>query len=174
MFSVLEPHWDVLISVTPFTGDPDLYVTACGYIDGHYPGPDTECISRPKNTTDKYQWSRAGFGNDTVYIRTGSPGSCTPQPGVPCDYYIGVYGYESSSFAVTASMKSDRPSSLVLGQPTRGTVRSGAEDLYRLDLTSGHDMIEVSGPAPITLGALSPLLHCHCVSDFHDSFQWRR
>jgi hypothetical protein len=48
LFSFYEVHADVVISVTPFTGDPDVYVTSC------YLGPagqPANCTTRPSNTS---------------------------------------------------------------------------------------------------------------------------
>lgn len=43
VFTFFDTHSDVVISVTPFTGDPDLYVTAC------FEAGNNSCVYQPTN-----------------------------------------------------------------------------------------------------------------------------
>jgi hypothetical protein len=53
LFSFYEMHADVVISVTPFTGDPDIYVTACSLGQA---GVNANCTTRPSNTSYDDAW----------------------------------------------------------------------------------------------------------------------
>lgn len=76
-FHVSGVHQNLEISVSRFTGDPDLYVTNNG--------------SQPSKTN--YQWKSAMFGKDVIDIPH-------PEPG---DYKIAVYAFTTSSFSIVAS-----------------------------------------------------------------------
>ena len=65
----MDSESDLTITVTPFSGDPDLYVTT---------GDDRD----HPNATNAY-WKSTAFHADAVSIGRGSPHSC-----VRCYYYI--------------------------------------------------------------------------------------
>lgn len=117
MVSVLEAHRDLTISVTPFTGDPDLYVSLT-----------------PFPNTTSYTWSHRSYGTDTVTIPYASEGSCLPEEEGECRYYISVYGFVNSSFSITASLNSDLPVRLISGIPQTSFVNQTMmkQFIYRL------------------------------------------
>ena len=119
---------DVAISVTPFNGDVDLVVSACGYVDGLYNG-DT-CTTNPNMSS--YDWASFGFGNDTVFITTADKKRCQPVIGVPCIYNIGVYGFQPSSFSLLGSMHSDDNTILLPGTPQSGAVGQDILDNFEM------------------------------------------
>jgi hypothetical protein len=73
------------IILTPLSGDPDLFVSAK--------------TMRP--LMDNFTWRSSAYGADTLTIAPIS------QPSVACTdciYYIGVYGYQASSFSIIATL----------------------------------------------------------------------
>ena len=119
---------DVAISVTPFNGDVDLVVSACGYVGGKYNG-DT-CVTNPNMSS--YDWASFGFGNDTVFIPTSDSKRCQPVVGVPCIYNIGVYGFQPSTFSILGSMHSDDNTVLLPGTPQSGSVGQDVLDNFQM------------------------------------------
>ena len=140
MLTLSEPHQDVIITLTAFTGDPDLFVTACDYALGS--AADHTCNDRPTNFT--HQWQRRSFGSDSLVIPYGSVGACEPSPATPCDYYIGVLGWLPSSFSIMATLHSDRPSLLVDGVPQVGHVNASVSNQYVLDVLPGREYVSVT------------------------------
>lgn len=135
VFTFYDTHQDVIISVTPLTGDPDLYVTSC------FEAGNDSCVYQPSNTT--YTWKRTSVGADTLSIPFGSLGACVPQPPNPCSYYIGVQGFTDSSFTITAYLHSDQPVLLLDGRPQNGVVNATVLDQYYMPIqpnTTGIDI----------------------------------
>lgn len=140
VFSLLDEHADVIISVTPFTGDPDVYVTACGMqADGTVP---PTCAVHPTNTS--YTWAHRSYGADTLAINWASEGACVPSAEVSCDFYIGVYGFTASSFSIMAYLHDNRPIVLVDGVPQSGMVNQSISEQYLLYVEPGHTDIEIT------------------------------
>ena len=80
---------EVDIAVKANTGDPDIYVTA----DGSQP------------TASNYRWRSGKVGSDELNITSSDPywrGQCSI---FGCNFNIGVYGYQQSTFAITATVK---------------------------------------------------------------------
>lgn len=72
------------IQLTPFSGDPDIYVS---------------CVDYP--TTDLYQWVSRSIGNETLYI---SRSEREEQDHVEGWYFIGIYGYSDATFTLVVSL----------------------------------------------------------------------
>lgn len=139
-FTLTEPHQDVIISLTSFTGDADLFVTACGVIWPHTSNAAT-CNMKPTNRSAT--WAAMTYGSETLVIPYGSPKSCVPSESNPCRYYIAVYGFTASSFSIMASLHSDVPVVLVSGVPQAGHVNASVENIYQLDAPRGHSLINI-------------------------------
>jgi hypothetical protein len=73
---------NIMISVTAFSGDPDVYVST------HH--------HRPNSTN--YQWKADSTNSDTVAIIKGSANACSN-----CDFYIAVYAFSACDFSLLAS-----------------------------------------------------------------------
>lgn len=89
---VTDATADLTISVTPFTGDPDVFIS---------PAPD----ARPNKT--HHEWAATGFGKDSLTIQAEEMKEhCTPDPmrGVACEYFIGVLGWTNTSFSIQANL----------------------------------------------------------------------
>lgn len=130
----------VAVQVTPFAGDPDLFVTACGTIGGLY--DPTTCNSRPTNTS--YTWRSANYGADSLYIPSYDVHACVPTASVPCVYFLSVLGYSASSFTILVSTRNDEPRILVDGVPQSGLVNRSAYDLYAFSFPFGRTHAELS------------------------------
>lgn len=90
------------ISVTPITGDPDLFVSTIN--------------QRPSSGSN--QWFSNGFGNEAVYIVPTDPKlrNCSS----PCTFYIAVFGWSNpATFTIMAST-STVAGTLVPGTPQVG------------------------------------------------------
>lgn len=95
VYEMTSTDFDLVVSVLPLSGDSDLYVTACGSIDGHY--DPTKCNTHPRAGGGNHTWSATTYGSEILFIGSGTTGTCTPLPGVPCRYYMGVLGYQGAS-----------------------------------------------------------------------------
>jgi len=118
---------DLTITVTPFSGDPDLYVRT---------GEDQPYVNRTN-----YYWHSTVWNSDSVTILHDEEHACTS-----CYYYIGVYGYRAGTFLLTATFGSEQQ--LMTGIPVDGSVGSNGMTLYSYALESarslgGHVAIDV-------------------------------
>lgn len=98
---------DLTIAVTPFSGDPDLYVS----------------IKEKHPTMTDYTWSRAHLGGDTITIPAENADGCGAKEN--CVYYIGIYGYAAATYTVLASWSNAEPVKLRPGQPQNDHVPAG-------------------------------------------------
>jgi len=130
---------DITISVTTIAGDPDLYVS------------NTEAVPGPDSDTSKVWYSTAP-GDDSITITAGdvkhSPQCLETDPAKlvenPCVYYVGVYGYQASSYQIVASF--ERPVALTNGRTITDSTKTAAKH-YTLTLpepTLALDAITVS------------------------------
>ena len=71
----------ITITVTPFSGDPDLYVST----------------STPTPTMQDYEWSAMAYGADHITL------DYTVDGYVIGEYYIGVYAWTNTSFTITVT-----------------------------------------------------------------------
>ncbi len=109
-------------SLTPTSGDPDLFV---GNKQQNPVG------SNPAS----YCWVSSGVGGGAVEVQPSDPCYCTAQP---CVYYLGVQaaGASGSSYAlmVTEAYPGSNASLLVDGQPEMGALARGEIAQYTLTL----------------------------------------
>jgi hypothetical protein len=138
MFTVSGPVPQVSISVTPLSGDPDLYVSH----SVQTPGPSTP------NTMHS-----AGFSYETIEILPSVLAQqCTPTgataPQYPCLWYIGVRaaGGTAASWRILATTG---VSVLSLGSPSIGTAPRGLVSYFQFHLPS--DLPEGLGSVDISL-----------------------
>jgi hypothetical protein len=108
-FEVVTDHQDVVFILTPFSGDPDLFVSRTN------PHP---------NATD-YDWKKRSFGTDVIPIVYGSD----PKGG-PGVYYVSVFGFRNSSYTILAATNNDYPALLMPGIPQSGYVLQSQNDYY--------------------------------------------
>ena len=117
-FTLDRRNYDVTISVTRLTGDPDLYVSTRS--------------ARPNTTV--YDWKSMKINDDTITISTSDPLYC-----VNCRYYIGVYAFSATSFVITASFSD--VIQLQDGLPQTGKVLRGQMQYYSFPVYKYHDDI---------------------------------
>ena len=111
-YTVSEPKTDLVISVSPLVGDPDLYVS-------FYP------LTHPNRT--HYSFIAASSKGDTLTLQSSMMAPyCVPDPstGKTCDVYIGVLAFRNTTFTLTATLSEGFKSriSLIDGQPQTGVV----------------------------------------------------
>lgn len=101
---------DLLLTATPMSGDPDLYLT----LKEHLPFPDNA----------RYEWTATHLGQDSIIVTAEDSRNCLHQPGRNkgggCVYRLAVYGYQPSRFTLVARFNSSEPLPLTLGQPQVG------------------------------------------------------
>eukprot|EP01006_Ploeotia_vitrea_P032269 TRINITY_DN64533_c0_g2_i1.p1 TRINITY_DN64533_c0_g2~~TRINITY_DN64533_c0_g2_i1.p1 ORF type:complete len:2597 (-),score=1385.65 TRINITY_DN64533_c0_g2_i1:818-8563(-) len=133
MFDVQDDQADIRISITPFSGDCDLYVST------------TE--TRPTSAFNKHTWSSARYGPDVVLIdhtdrnfRTGT-------------YFIGVFGFATnSSFSIiaTASRYTANDTVLLLnGFPQNDYLRRTEVRYYSYAVGDMHKSVRIT-VTPVT------------------------
>lgn len=105
---------DITINLTPFSGDPDLYITT------------SEFGSLPNKTN--YQWNAVSYRDDSITISHADENACKT---VGCTYFVGVSSYTPSSFTVTAVLQD--VVMLEDGVPQTGSVEKHAFRYYRLE-----------------------------------------
>ena len=122
-YSRTIPGSDFTVTVTPFFGDPDLYVTMSTDV---------------KPSKLNFTWASVAYGADTLTVQSrlidplcnrSSPTYMSPG----CDFYIGVYGGENCSYTIVAFMNEGFKSPLRLfeGQPQHGSVERNEFVYYR-------------------------------------------
>jgi hypothetical protein len=121
-YSVTQPQQDIILSVTPFTGDPDMIVSL-------------PPLLHP--TLTNYTWMVASWGADILTIQhTDLAQYCQPVPslGKNCDLFIGIYAWQNTSYSLMVHMDTmgndTHPIVLIDGQPQASFVRLGSYVYY--------------------------------------------
>lgn len=89
---VVNPQLDLTLTITPLSGDPDLYVGA-------------PPLTRPSR--ENHTWASRSFGADSLTVQAvGLKKHCEPDPtiGLGCAIYIGVYAWTDASYSILASL----------------------------------------------------------------------
>jgi hypothetical protein len=120
-FTLLQKDVDVSFSVSAMYGDPDLFI---GMGSIHHP--------RIGNAT----WSQMSLGADTLTLQFDDIKShCVPVPslGKGCDFFVGVYGWQNSSYAITVTVNDGFLSPILLmdQMPTSGHVGKGGYQYFK-------------------------------------------
>ena len=126
MYRMISPKKDLVISVTPLYGDPDLYVS-------FFP------VTHPSRSN--YTYVAASDGADTLTLQASMLSlHCFLDPATnkACDIYIGVLAWRNSSYTLVASMDDGFESriSLLDGQPQTGAVGVGKYIYYEYQVGS--------------------------------------
>jgi len=123
------PGADLTLSVTPFSGDPDLFMS----LSPHQP-----------NRTS-FTWTSAWYGAETLTLQAEElDTACLPDPGnkKACSYFLSVYGFSNTTFTVLAALHLGwaHPVSLILGQPQTASLPEKDWVYYQLRLSlDGED-----------------------------------
>lgn len=121
-FELLTPGMGVVVTITPFSGDPDLYIAS-----------PTSGIERPNRGVGNYTWRSLQWGADAIYIDPTDPHYSLGR------YSIGAYGYNSATYTIMAQKidvnnstggNHTRAVLLFQGQPQSGFVRSSESELF--------------------------------------------
>ena len=131
-FQVMEPHKDLSIVVTPFSGDPDVYVST----QNSYPDRHT------------HTWSHRSLGTDILSIRENDPlVTCHPDKiaeGV-CEYFISVEGYEdAATYTIMAYLHDNTPITLQRGIPQTGHVNETEGMYYTFTLNNKKENLQIT------------------------------
>lgn len=103
MFPIHYNHEDVTISVTAFTGDPDMYISA----------------EKRSPTKDDNDYASSNYGSEvfTLIWEDKLKEECPDLPEeytfgdeTHCNLYIGVFGFEPSSYSIKVVARKDLPS----------------------------------------------------------------
>jgi hypothetical protein len=117
--NVDDPEETLLITVTPFNGDPDIYVKY-----------------NAKPTTTSYDFRSVQFGNETLAISKHDRQSIDHSTGL---YYIAVYGFSQAQFTIFASVNKDSAIPLFPGTPQNGYADFNETDYYYMEVPSTFD-----------------------------------
>jgi hypothetical protein len=128
LFDSDAPNIDLTISLTAFSGDPDVYIST------KYPQPN------PTNST----WSGSAWGDDSVTIARTDDNFCSH-----CWYYIAVKAFQTSSYTILASF--DRQIQLTSGRPVVGHVARHAMVYYSFFAT-GSNFTDITISATPSVG----------------------
>eukprot|EP00743_Colponemidia_sp_Colp-15_P005999 GILK01006447.1.p1 GENE.GILK01006447.1~~GILK01006447.1.p1 ORF type:complete len:1757 (+),score=309.58 GILK01006447.1:95-5365(+) len=123
---------ELVISVTAFSGDPDVYVS----FEDHHP------------TRTRYSAKSDMYGSDSVVIEWNGENQryCSDRIArdLDCDYFIAVYGFAPANYTIQATLRTGIPSLLITGQSEMGSVIT-SPNFYRYTVPSTfRDEITVS------------------------------
>ena len=127
-FTLSQSHKDLTFVVTPFSGDPDIYVSTT------YPYP---------NRTH-YTWSHRSRGRDAVTITESDPRACHVQfhETGTCDYFIAVHGYGAvATYTIMAYLHDNTPKILQRGIPQSGHANQTESQYYQFTITDKKENI---------------------------------
>ena len=127
-FTLSQSHKDLTFVVTPFSGDPDIYVSTT------YPYP---------NRTH-YTWSHRSRGRDAVTITESDPRACHTQfhETGTCDYFIAVHGYGAvATYTIMAYLHDNTPKILQRGIPQSGHANQTESQYYQFTITDKKENI---------------------------------
>ena len=107
MFTNPDPSVDITFTLTSFSGDPDMYISATN--------------PRPDNHLGNYTWRSQSIDYDRITIAATSANACKA---ANCHYYVGIVGFGgAASFQLLVNMHTNSPpTQLIRGQPQRGHV----------------------------------------------------
>lgn len=124
--SLVAPGQDLRISLTPFAGDPDMYVAMQ---PNRHP------------SASNYTWYSMSFGSDTLVIQSYDlEGYCVPNPsiGKVCDVFVSVKGFTNSSYTIVATADSSflGAVSLIDGIPQSSWVDAHSYTYFKFTVSS--------------------------------------
>ena len=134
-FPINQNHEDINIVITALTGDPDLYVA----------------VGNKTPTKDNCDRAFSSYGSElgTLIWEEDLKEKCPDLPDEPifgsqihCDLYLGVYGFEKSSYSIKITGRKDLPSQLTLGDPEYGEIGKTEYRYYYL-ITSARKSIDL-------------------------------
>ena len=147
------PKETLLIDVSPFTGDPDIYVK---YDE--------------KPTLTDYHFRSLQFGNETLAITKHDRQVFNQGTGW---YVIGIYGFTHSQYTITATNNDDSSIPLVPGVPQSGYSDFNELDLYYIDMPDIMDQnitisLSVLQGNPDLYAKLCPRTKENCILSLDD------
>lgn len=128
-----DPQDAIIITVTPLSGDPDVFVGTSANNATYWPTVNP----------GSYIWHGIGTGTEVIFIDPQDPNviAC----GVPCTYTIGVEGYNgNASFVILAHTRDGRPVPLVPSVPIVDDVEEGEYMRYTADYDPTQGLLEVT------------------------------
>jgi hypothetical protein len=134
-FLVPEEHDETIrVTVTPFTGQPDLY------------------LSRGKEPTlADYDLVSPYALHDLLEVKLDSTNMTTTSEW----FYIGVYGMTESIFTLTAKIRDDTITQLLPGVEVESKLDDGGVELYALDIPVAQDF-NITTWLSLTVGNVMP------------------
>lgn len=112
----------LVLDLTPFSGDPDLFVKCTV-------SPTGDDSGWPSRTN--YTWRARTWGRDTLTIPY-SQSHCAHGQKTGGTFYIAVYGFRNSTFMLTASVNPEVEIALQQGVPQYGLVIANEYRRYRV------------------------------------------
>ena len=124
-----NPTAQITVSLTPISGDPDLYMNVYGQAEN---GVDYEF---PRNF--HYTWRSIHAGNDEISINYADDNFC-----VECTYVVGIYSFRNATYTLLMTDTQNAIVSLTSNRPQMVHITDTAEMRYfrASSLTSSEDL----------------------------------
>jgi hypothetical protein len=124
-----NPMAQITVTLTPITGDPDLYMNVYGEAE------DDKAYEFPRNY--HYTWRSIHAGNDQVSINYADDHFC-----VDCTYVVGIYSFRNSSFTLMMTDTDNAIVTLTRNRPQIVHVVDASKVRYfrATSLTSSEDL----------------------------------
>ena len=132
-FSLMQSNKDLTFVVTPFSGDPDIYISTK--------------YSYPNRT--HYTWSHRSRGRDAITIAESDSKAChvsqRSDEGGMCDYFIAVHGYGAvATYTIMAYLHDNTPKILQRGIPQSGHANQTESQYYQFVITDKKENIVIT------------------------------
>ncbi len=143
---------DLIISLTPLSGDPDLLVSTrspfphCVFHEAPSPVfPNADCVN--------FTWSAKRDRQDVLQIIATEPcahppaeADCQPSDWRAGVFYIGVFGYSASMYDINVAVRG--PNALIPGQYLTSTTSSAAKSFFQLQVRTCSGVSVPATPRP--------------------------
>ena len=156
-----NPTEQIIISITPDFGDPDIYVTVSPPTTTTDADPSP--TSRPSQSNWDYYSLEQNQNDDrvTIYPNDGKFETLCPLDSPSCLIQVGVYGYHESDYTITAST-SGVIASLSMDKPFSGVASSKSSSYFKVHVpvatsTLSLDLAPTSG---------SPVMFISCSDNY--------
>jgi len=117
----------VVVTVTPYNGDPDLFVALNG---------------APANRTNYQYMSQSLTGSDTVVVSGNDSAVVQFCSGASCTLQIGVFGWRASNYTLTATSTAGT-TSLTPGLPMVADVPANEYNYYAFGVPAGATYVTI-------------------------------
>jgi hypothetical protein len=145
-FYIPSANSDVQISLTPETGDADMYVSQ------ENPGDPFDLPRRGHST-----WMSVDIGDDTISIPHTDAHFCSD-----CSIIIGVYGFQAAEFELVVTTSNTELVELRLGEPQEAQATNGVPRYFRV--YTGGSLAQIT----VELGAIEGQANMYATLEYSE------